>query len=70
MYTFIMKKEQLKTILNKHYSIDGVKSIFSGRRKPSYKVMLELFEKHKIPFTAWKDIKSFVTESVTNTETN
>jgi len=63
-----MKKEQLKTILNKYYSFDGVKSILCGRMKPSYKVMLELNERHKIPFTAWKDIKSFITDSVTSNE--
>lgn len=64
-----MKKEKLKTILNKHYSKDGVKSILCGRMKPSYEVMLKLNEENKIPFTAWKDIKSYVTEIVTNNET-
>ena len=64
-----MKKEKLKAILNKHYSKDGVKSILCGRMKPSYEVMLKLNEENKIPFTAWKDIKSYVTEIVTNNET-
>ena len=65
-----MKKEKLKTILSQHYSKDAVKSILCGRMKPSYEVMLKLNEKHKIPFTAWKDIKSFITDSLTNIETN
>ena len=64
-----MKKEKLKTILSQHYSKDAVKSILCGRMKPSYEVMLKLNELHKIPFTAWKDIKSYVTEIVTNNET-
>ena len=64
-----MNKEKLKTILSRHYSKDGIKSILCGRRKPSFEVMLKLNELHKIPFTAWKDIKSYVTEIVTNNET-
>ena len=63
-----MKKEKLKTILSKHYSKDGIKSILCGRMRPSYEVMLKLNEENKIPFTAWKDIKSYVTEIVTNNE--
>lgn len=65
-----MKRQKLKTILSTIYSEDAIKSVLSGRMKPSYEVMYELNRKHKIPFTAWKDIKSFVTESVTSTETN
>ena len=55
-----MKREKLKNILSNYFSIDGVKSIMSGRRKPSYKIMLELYEKHRIPFTAWKDISLYI----------
>lgn len=62
-----MKKEKLKTILSQHYSKDGIKSILCGRMKPSYEVMCTLNEKHKIPFTAWKNIKSYVSN---NTEIN
>lgn len=62
-----MKRNKLKTILSLYYKEDGIKSILSGRRKPSYEVMLKLNEKHKIPFTAWKDIKSYVSN---NTEIN
>ena len=40
----------------------------NGRRKPSYEVMCALNEKHKIPFSVWKDIKSFITEIVTNND--
>ena len=48
----------------------AVSQWFSGKTKPTIDNVIKMNEKHKIPFTAWKDIKSFVTESVTNTETN
>ena len=63
-----MKREKLKKILGFYYKEDGIKSILSGRRKPSYEVMCALNEKHKIPFSVWKDIKSFITEIVTNND--
>lgn len=62
-----MKRQKLKTILSTIYSEDAIKSVLSGRMKPSYEVMCTLNEKHKIPFTAWKDIKSYVSN---NTEIN
>ena len=58
-----MKRNILKEILNKYYSDDGAKSILNGRRKPSYEAMLKMNEKHKVPFTAWKDIKSYLSNS-------
>ena len=64
-----MKRAELKKILAPYYSQDSIKSLLCGRMKPSSKSMFMLNKKHKIPFTAWIDIKSFVTESVTNTET-
>ena len=60
MYTFAMEKDIIKKTLLLHYSNDSIKSILCGRRKPSYKMMLTLQEKHHIPFEAWKDIKSFI----------
>ena len=64
MYTFAMEKDIIKKTLQLHYSKDGVKSILCGRRKPSYKMMLTLQEKHHIPFEAWKDIKSFINTNI------
>lgn len=61
-----MKRNTLKEILNKYYSNDGTKSILNGRRKPSYEAMLKMNEKHKVPFTAWKDIKSFISSNNNN----
>jgi len=72
VYTFSMKRELLKKILKKHYgSNDTIKSILTGRRKPSYCVMLKINQDDNIPFTAWKNIKSFLSEeSITTKENN
>ena len=63
-----MTKNKLIKLLQEHYSYKMANACINGKRKPSYEVMCSLNEKHKIPFTAWKDIKSYVTEIVTNTE--
>ena len=68
VYTFAMKREKLKQIIRAYYSFDSTKSIMCGRMRPSFKMMSMLNEKYNIPFKAWKDIKSFITnhtESVT-----
>ena len=65
-----MKKDIIKKTLLLHYSKDSIKSILCGRRKPSYKIMLILQEKHQIPFEAWKDIKSFINTNIPNTKEN
>jgi hypothetical protein len=59
-----MTKHELKNILQKIYKTDTVKSVMCGRSKPSYKKMLLLKEKG-IPFEAWQDIKSFITDNNT-----
>ena len=65
-----MKRQKIKSILSSYYSKDGVKSIFCGRMKPSYEVMLKLNKQHNIPFEAWKDIKSFINTNIPNTKEN
>ncbi len=35
--------------------------ILRGERKPKYEVMVELHQKHNIPFDIWLDIKSHIT---------
>lgn len=55
-----MEREILKQILIKIYSNDSVKSILSGRMKPSYETMFDLNKEHKIPFEIWNDIKSYI----------
>lgn len=47
----------------------AVSQWFSGKTIPSIEKVIKMNELHKIPFTAWKDIKSYVTEIVTNNET-
>jgi hypothetical protein len=61
-----MDKNKLKNILKEYYSDNMVNSIITGRRKPAYSCILILYEKYKIPFTAWKDIKSFLDKSLPN----
>lgn len=63
-----MKRENLKQLLSKHYSIAGVNMILRGERKPSYDVMCQLCEKNDVPFTAWKDIKSFISNDTKSVE--
>lgn len=65
-----MERKILKKILRKHYdSEDSIKSISCGRMKPSYEKMLDL-EADNIPFTAWKDIQSFINDnSISNQST-
>lgn len=72
MYTFKMRREKLKQILQLYYSKDSVKSLISGRRTPSLEKAIMLEEKHNIPFKVWKDIKSFISteNSTTNDEMN
>jgi hypothetical protein len=56
-----MKRKILKLQLENTYDSEfTIKSILYGRRKPSYLKMCELNSKYKIPFTAWKDIKSYL----------
>lgn len=46
----------------------AVSQWFSGKTKPSIDYVIKMNELHKIPFVAWKDIKSFITEIVTNND--
>ena len=64
-----MKRKELKLILQDYYSIPMSDMILRGIRKPNYENMLALEKEHNIPFTAWKDIKSFIsTENSTTTD--
>jgi len=57
-----MKKIKIKKILEQYYKPDMVKSIMLGRARPSYEKMI-IFNKHKIPFTAWLDIRSYMNDT-------
>jgi len=63
-----MKKENLKQILNKYYSLPMVRALMRGFRTPQLKTAIELEEQHNIPVCAWKDIKSFISSE--NSTTN
>ena len=47
----------------------AVSQWFSGGTKPTLDNAIKMNEKHKIPFTAWKDIKSFINPSIVNEKT-
>jgi len=64
-----MKKNNLKKVLSKFYEASTVNAIARGDRRPSYEMIIKLHEDFNIPFTAWKDIKSFINESITSSET-
>lgn len=51
--------EKLKNVLQKHYGVDMVKSVLSGRYKPSREKMLDMWENESIPLCVWADIKAF-----------
>lgn len=65
-----MKREILLKLLQEHYSYKMANACINGTRKPSYKVMclLDNKRKNKVPFTAWKDIKSFINKSLPEEE--
>lgn len=66
--TFHMKTLKITKIAKDlNVSHGAVSQWFSGETIPNYKNMLALNRKHKIPFTAWEDIKSYI-ESVPSKE--
>ena len=65
-----MKKNNLIQILNNVYSKDSVKSIVSGRRKPSLRNIVKFEMEYKIPASAWLDIKSYLQENDTPKKNN
>lgn len=52
-----------------HVTHSAVSQWFSGTTLPKYKYMLEMSNTHNIPFTAWSDIKSFITDDYINNNT-
>ena len=62
-----MKRTTLERILFNYYGDSSVRSLMNGTRKPSYENMLMLNEKHKVPFKAWIDIKSYLQQNSTKT---
>lgn len=67
-----MKREILLTQLQEHYSYKMAHACINGTRKPSYDVMciLDRKKKNRIPFHAWKDIKSFISNNNNSSTTS
>ena len=57
-----MTKKELSNILLLYFKIPSIKKIRTNRVRPSYEKMYILWEKHGIPFQAWKDIKAWLKE--------
>ena len=55
-----MERKQLKNILLQYYIDSASNHILRGIRKPSYENMLSMYKEHQIPFTAWENIKSYI----------
>lgn len=62
-----MKRMEFKSILKElGYADDSIKSITSGRMKPTANKMFLLEDKFNIPLGAWRDIKSYLQNNTTN----
>ena len=63
-----MNRKELKTKLLNSKLFSGestINSLLSGRRYPSFSKAVKLEREFQIPLEAWKDIKSFINESIT-----
>lgn len=63
-----MDYKQLQGVLRAYYGEDSVKHLLAPKNnkpRPSYEKMYILWEKHGIPFQAWKDIKAWLKEQET-----
>ncbi|MDR2427649.1 MAG: hypothetical protein LBD19_01705 [Endomicrobium sp.] len=62
-----MEKKKLIKILISHMSKPMAYQCLNGYRHPNYNVILLLKQKG-IPFEAWQDIKSFITDNDTKSK--
>ena len=60
-----MKRKKITQILLNVYSKDSVKSILTGRRRPSLKNIIRFEREHNIPASVWLDIKSYLHQNTT-----
>ena len=58
-----MERKEIKLKLKQFYSNSMCDLILRGERRPKYAVIVELANKHGIPFDAWADIKSYVNDT-------
>lgn len=62
-----MEKHKITQIAKELNITHGaVSQWFNGLTLPKYKYMLFLNQNYNIPFEAWKDIKSYINESITS----
>ena len=62
-----MEKHKITQIAKELNITHGaVSQWFNGLTLPKYKYMLLLNQNYNIPFEAWKDIKSYINESITS----
>jgi len=68
----ISRDELFKMLTSEYgYSKKSAYAILDyGTRKPRYSVMVDLHQRGIIPFTAWLDIKSYLNDNASNTETS
>lgn len=68
-----MNRKELKTKLLNSKLFSGestINSLLSGRRYPSFSKAVKLEREFQIPLEAWKDIKSYINESIASTINN
>ena len=64
-----MEKHKITQIAKELNITHGaVSQWFNGLALPKYKYMLLLNQNYNIPFEAWKDIKSYINESVSGND--
>lgn len=62
-----MKEIKVKNISKDlEVSHSAVSQWFSGKTKPTITNVIKMNELYNIPFEAWKDIKSYINESITS----
>ncbi|AXX89322.1 hypothetical protein CKA55_07405 [Arcobacter suis] len=64
-----MKEIKVNTISKElNISHSAVSQWFSGKTKPKIEYAIKMNELFNIPFEAWKDIKSYVNDSISSTQ--
>ena len=66
-----MKRQDLIILLTSDgYKKNTIDSILTGRRKPNAEKRYKYEKTYNIPFTAWRDIKSYLQNNNTSKGTN
>lgn len=65
-----MNRSKLIKILSNVYSKDSVKSIVSGRRRPSLENIVKFEKENNVSPSVWLDIKSYLQDNDTKQKNN